>query len=69
MTQVWERPWVDELTDAQLLAKGNPNHVDRNGNLPLQGSVLMHCGANISRAPPWSQRYLTVSAFSFSPER
>ena len=28
MTQVWERLFIGGLTDAQRLAKGNPNHID-----------------------------------------
>ncbi len=28
MTRIWERLWVGGLTDAERLAKGNPNHID-----------------------------------------
>ena len=28
MNQIWQRLWVGGLTDAQRLAKGNPNNID-----------------------------------------
>jgi len=28
MTQIWERLYIGGLADAQLLTKGNPNHID-----------------------------------------
>lgn len=28
MTQIWERLWVGGLTDAERLARGNPNNID-----------------------------------------
>ena len=91
MTRIWERLFVGGLSDAQRLARGNPNHIDtvislceacvaskRQGvnyiHIPIEddqsvpagqfdsiidaiaknvrwGTVLLHCGVGVSRAP------------------
>ncbi len=103
MTQVWERLFLGGFTDAQQLAKGNPNHIDtvislcdvcvtskRPGvnyvQIPIEddqpvpvgdfdrimdaiaenvrwGTVLLHCGVGISRAPSMTAAWMHVVGF------
>jgi protein-tyrosine phosphatase len=98
MTQIWERLWVGGLTDAERLARGNPNEIDtvislcsecvstkRRGvnyvHIPIEdarpipvgkfdavidaisenirwGTILLHCGVGISRAPTLTAAYM-----------
>jgi protein-tyrosine phosphatase len=103
MTKIWERLFIGGLTDAQRLAKGNPNGIDsvislceecitskRHGvnyiHLPIQddrpipvgqfdkimdsiaenikwGTVLLHCGVGLSRAPSLAAAYMHVVGY------
>jgi protein-tyrosine phosphatase len=103
MTQIWERLFLGGLSDAKLLAKGNPNHIDtvislcegcvtskRPGvnyiSVPIEddqpipvahfdriidaiaenirwGTVLVHCGVGISRAPSMTAAWMHVVGY------
>jgi protein-tyrosine phosphatase len=103
MTRIWERLWVGGLTDAERLAKGNPNGIDtvislcaecvstkRHGvnyvRIPIVdaepipriqfdavmdalyenlkwGTVLLHCGVGLSRAPSLAAGWMAVIGY------
>ena len=103
MTQIWERLFIGGLTDAQRLARGNPNGIatvislceecitsKRHGvsyiSLAIQddrpipigkfdavidaiaenirwGTVLLHCGVGLSRAPSLAAAYMHVVGY------
>jgi protein-tyrosine phosphatase len=103
MTRIWDRLFVGGLTDAERLAKGNPNHINtvislceecvtskRRGvnyvRVPIEddrpvpvgqfdsimdaiaenvrwGTVLLHCGVGLSRAPSLAAAYLHVVGY------
>lgn len=103
MTHVWTRLFLGGLTDAQRLAKENPNHIGtvislceacvaskRHGvnyvHIPIEddqpvpvghfdrimdaiaenvrwGTVLLHCGVGISRAPSMTAAWMHVVGY------
>jgi protein-tyrosine phosphatase len=51
MTQIWERLWVGGLTDAERLAKGNPNGIDTVISLCAECIASKRHGLNYIRIP------------------
>jgi protein-tyrosine phosphatase len=63
MTRIWERLWVGGLTDAQRLAKGNPNHIDTVISLCEACVASKRRGVNYVHHPIENERPIPVGEF------
>lgn len=63
MTQIWERLWVGGLTDAERLAKGNPNDIDTVISLCEQCVEKKAAGVNYIHIPIEDEEPVPVGQF------
>jgi protein-tyrosine phosphatase len=65
MTQIWERLFIGGLTDAQRLARGNPNGIDTVISLCEQCITAKRHGVNYIHIPIEDESPLPAGQFDF----